>query len=83
MVEMDISERLENLSPIGYDRDGNLLVNGEDYHWLLERAEKSKRYEDALKRMSRDIPGMVQSKTFDYEKGYYRLLKMVQDALEY
>lgn len=34
------AERLENLSPLGYDLDGNLLVRQEDWFWLSEIAEK-------------------------------------------
>lgn len=36
---MSDKERLENMSPIGFDLDGNVLLKGEDYHWLMERAE--------------------------------------------
>jgi DNA-binding ferritin-like protein len=36
-------ERLENMSPIGFDLNGNVLLKSEDYHWLMEQAE---RYEE-------------------------------------
>ena len=36
---MSDKERLENMSPIGFDLNGNLLLRGEDYDWLLEQAE--------------------------------------------
>lgn len=39
MSSLTNDERLENMSPIGYDKDGNLLLKGEDYHFLLEQAE--------------------------------------------
>ncbi|MEK5070277.1 hypothetical protein [Sporosarcina sp. FSL K6-1508] len=31
-------ERLENMSPIGADGNGNVLIKGEDWHWLGEQA---------------------------------------------
>src|SRR5690554_5578601 len=37
---MTDKERLENMSPIGFDLDGNVLLKGEDYHWLIEQAER-------------------------------------------
>lgn len=40
---------LENLSPIGVDIDGNVLVRREDYFWLIEQAERVERYETAIK----------------------------------
>jgi hypothetical protein len=41
-------ERLENMSPIGFDLNGNVLLKSEDYHWLMEQAE---RYEDLLEQV--------------------------------
>jgi|GEM_PF-4212735 len=37
---MSDEERLENMIPIGFDLDGNLLLKSEDYHWLMEQAER-------------------------------------------
>ncbi|QNK86302.1 hypothetical protein H7992_13600 [Sporosarcina sp. resist] len=31
-------ERLENMSPIGVDGNGNVLIKGEDWHWLQDQA---------------------------------------------
>lgn len=45
---MSDKERLENMSPIGFDLNGNVLLKGEDYHWLMEQAE---RYEDLLEQV--------------------------------
>ena len=33
-------ERLENMSSIGFDLNGNVLLKSEDYHWLMEQAER-------------------------------------------
>lgn len=53
---MTDKERLENINPIGVDRFGNILLKGDDYHWLMEQAEKvqelqeeNKRYHETLK----------------------------------
>ena len=35
---MSEQEWIENLSPIGYDGKGNLLVSGEDWHRLTDLA---------------------------------------------
>jgi hypothetical protein len=35
-----ITERLENMNPIGVDQDGNLLVKLEDWFWLREQVER-------------------------------------------
>jgi hypothetical protein len=45
---MSEKERLENMSPIGFDLNGNVLLKSEDYHWLMEQAE---RYEDLLEQV--------------------------------
>lgn len=45
---MSDKERLENMSPIGFDLNGNVLLKSEDYHWLMEQAE---RYEDLLEQV--------------------------------
>lgn len=42
-------ERLENLSPTGYTLEGDLLIKGEDYHWLMEQAEKAQELEKEKK----------------------------------
>ena len=39
---------LENLSPIGVSIDGDVLLRREDYHWLIEQAEKTEIYKEAL-----------------------------------
>jgi hypothetical protein len=36
---MTDKERLENM-PIGFDLNGNVLLKSEDYHWLMEQAER-------------------------------------------
>ena len=33
-------ERLENMVALGVDGQGNVLIKGDDYHWLIEQAEK-------------------------------------------
>lgn len=37
---MIYKERLENMSPIGFDLNGDVLLKSEDYHWLMEQAKK-------------------------------------------
>jgi len=37
---MNDKERLENMSPLGFDLNGNILLKSEDYHWLMEQAER-------------------------------------------
>jgi len=39
-------ERLENMSPIGFDLNGNVLLKGDDYHWLMEQAERVEELEE-------------------------------------
>jgi hypothetical protein len=36
---MSDKERFENMSPIGFDLNGDVLLKSEDYHWLMEQAE--------------------------------------------
>lgn len=67
-----------------YD-SGHPMFTEEDIeilNWLIKQAEKVERYENELNEMNCDIPGMIESKTFDYKEGYYRLLKMVQNVLK-
>src|SRR5690554_1532898 len=33
------------MSPIGFDLDGNVLLKGEDYHWLMEQEEGNEELE--------------------------------------
>lgn len=42
-------ERLENMSPVGVAMDGNVLISGEDWHWLTEQAERVRELEAYLK----------------------------------
>ena len=42
------AERLENMSPIGVDQDGNMLVKHEDWFWLQEQVERAQGLEDHL-----------------------------------
>jgi hypothetical protein len=41
-------ERLENMSPIGFDLNGDVLLKSEDYHWLMEQAERVEELETQL-----------------------------------
>src|SRR5690554_6591984 len=36
------------MSPIGFDLNGNVLLKGEDYHWLMEQAERVEELETHL-----------------------------------
>src|SRR5690554_4703191 len=37
---MTDKERLENMVALGVDGQGNVTLKGEDFHWLMEQAEK-------------------------------------------
>jgi hypothetical protein len=50
-------ERLENMSPIGFDLNGDVLLKSEDYHWLMEQAE---RVEELEKKLSINTNNMKQ-----------------------
>lgn len=43
------AERLENMSPIGVDQVGNLLVKQEDWFWLSEQVEWVTELEKGIK----------------------------------
>lgn len=45
---MSEKERLENMSPIGFDLNGNVLLKSEDYHWLMEQAERVQELEQVI-----------------------------------
>lgn len=36
---MSGKKRLENISPKGFDLNGNILLSSDDYYWLMEQAE--------------------------------------------
>jgi len=42
-------ERLENVAALGIDGQGNVLIKGEDFHWLMEQAERVQELEKHLK----------------------------------
>lgn len=52
---MNNKERLENMSPIGFDLNGNVLLKSEDYHWLLEQAERAEKNAQDLEDMDRQL----------------------------
>lgn len=54
---MSDKERLENMSPIGFDLNGDVLLKSEDYHWLMEQAE---RVEELEKKLSINTNNMKQ-----------------------
>lgn len=69
---MSNEERLENISPIGFDQEGNVLVNGQDYHFLLEQAEKAQ-----------ELDNRIQNKILpEIEKGYKQNMRF-REALEF
>jgi hypothetical protein len=43
---MTDKERLENMSPVGFDLNGNVLLKSEDYHWLMEQTERIEELEE-------------------------------------
>ncbi|QBK26720.1 hypothetical protein [Ureibacillus thermophilus] len=45
---MSDKERLENLNPTIVDNQGNVTLKGDDYHWLMELAEKAEKFRKAL-----------------------------------
>jgi len=62
-------ERLQNMSPLGVDGDGNLLVKHEDWFWLSERALES---EDAMYGLS---------ETLRQEQGYNERILVENERL--
>ena len=52
---MNDKERLENMSPLGFDLNGNILLKSEDYHWLMEQAERVEELEEGVKEAVSDI----------------------------
>jgi hypothetical protein len=52
---MSDKERLENMSPVGFDLDGNVLLKGEDYHWLIEQAEHRQKLLERLNKRGIEI----------------------------
>jgi hypothetical protein len=67
-------EKLENLSPIGYDKDGNILLKGEDYHFLLEQAESAQMWRERYA----DHMGVKEDKIEDLDNENARLRKALQ-----
>src|SRR5690554_5512919 len=52
---MSDKERLENMSPIGFDLDGNVLLKGEDYHWLMERVQELEEKVENYKTVNKEL----------------------------
>lgn len=48
-------ERLENMSPIGFDLNGDVLLKSEDYHWLMEQAEHRQKLLERLNKRGIEI----------------------------
>lgn len=50
---MTDKERLENISHIGFDLNGNVLLKSEDYHWLIEQAERVEELKKQLEQVKK------------------------------
>lgn len=72
--------RLENMSPIGIDLNGNVLLKGDDYHWLLNQAEKAERYEKALREIANEQE--VGEGDFNADDVANNLIATAKEALE-
>lgn len=46
---MTDKERLGSMSPIGVAMDGNVLISGEDWHWLMAQAELVQELKNEIK----------------------------------
>jgi len=68
---MSDKERLENINPIGVDNEGNITLKGDDYHWLIEQAEK---YEKLLERYLSGVElALIHAKFINQENEIKRL----------
>ncbi|WP_346207637.1 hypothetical protein NSS91_16160 [Caldifermentibacillus hisashii] len=63
---MTEQERLENMSPIDFDLNGNVLLKGKDYHWLMEQAERVEELEEKVKQYEKALAGFNKEFNFEY-----------------
>jgi len=68
----DDKERLENISPTGFDLNGNVCLKCEDYHWLMERAERVEELEKELNEWQNEALRLFKL----FEESQERLLKV-------
>jgi hypothetical protein len=80
---MSDKERLENMSPIGFDLNGNLLLKGEDYHWLMEQAERVEALEEENDELAERVHKLALdwSELVDERNRYKQALEYIQRAI--
>ena len=80
---MNDKERLENMSPLGFDLNGNILLKSEDYHWLMEQAERVEELEEEVeKQKNRKYIKMRQRDDFMKKaQRYKQALEYIQRAI--
>lgn len=69
-------ERLENMSPIGFDLNGDVLLKSEEYHWLMEQDE---RVEELERKLSINTNNMKQLQKQNVR--YKQALEYIQRAI--
>ena len=69
-------ERLENMSPIGFDY-GNVLLKSEDYHWLMEQAERVEELEETIVNYQK-----INKQLHEKRSKYKKQMKRYKQALE-
>ncbi|WP_337970226.1 hypothetical protein [Virgibacillus salexigens] len=74
-----MDERLDDITPIGFDKDKNYLIKQEDYFWFQEQAERVQELEKDNKRLkdlnSNNLPVMrsMHEKTERYKQALEEL----------
>lgn len=82
---MTDAERLENMSLIGVDADGNLLVKHEDWFWLQKQAERVPELERNIKLLEgeKGIKTALNNEAIKIIEEKERGNKRVREALEF
>lgn len=79
---MTDKERLENMSPVGVDIEGNVLISGVDWHWLGEQAERAQELEGRwVKEKHHKLTYQNIALRYQKEKNNYR--EAVQKAISH
>ena len=74
---MTDKERLENMVALGVDDQGNVTLKGDDYHWLMEQAERVQELESELNKQI-EIGYKFEGEVYDLAKEN----KRYREALE-
>lgn len=88
----DDKERLENISPVGFDLNGNVLLSSDDYYWLKEQAERVEELEKDLDEWRNEALRLFKLfeeyqerylETKEFLKSYREALKNIYELAEY